>query len=346
MKKLKNKQWLDRHAKTKHRKEIKRRYKYNQFVGTVSKRPLQSNKEKRKLHNRIQKNKFDALVAPENFSLYSNPKETLSFFSEIENKVRSSKPIFFDMHNIKVLSIDTIIYFLAIMKKLKHSEINFGIKGSIPSNEKCKYLLNSSGFFNYVHLSRIKIDLSYESDVVQISNGQNAEVSIAKKICDFVILKINLEKQDIRKLYNMIIELMTNTKQHAYKSKSYSITDWYVYVNYIQEKKAIRFIFLDTGAGIPTTVKRKRMETVRSVVYMGPKHTDYIKSALEGELRSSTGQPFRGKGLPQIYSFSKGGYIKNLTIISNRGYFTSGRNEDMEEDLEGTLFYWEISKDN
>jgi hypothetical protein len=357
MKKVRNKQWRDKHAKIKHRHELKRRYRYEEkYYKTFrksyelygSEKYYQSEKAKKRLQRKLSRNSFQTLEAPENFSIFSNPEDSLSFFSNIETKVEFGDPIYFDMKNIEKLSIDTIMYFLALLKKIKYSGVAYGIKGSVPSNKNCRDLLESSGFYKYVHSGRMMKDLSYESDVVQISNGQNADPSTAQKICDFTMSKLNRKRKNIRSLYDMIIELMSNTKQHAYSSR-YSIRDWYIFVSFISEKKSVRLIFLDTGEGIPTTVKRTGFEVIKSIVSSVPfvsistKHTEYIQSALKGKLRSRTGDLHRGKGLPKIYSFHNEGHINNLTIISNRGYFAEDRNDDMKEELKGTIFYWELS---
>ncbi len=350
MKKIKNKTWMDRHAKNKFRKELKRRYKYNQKIYTTYNSPSQSFKTKKRLHHRLSMNKYDPLIAPENFSLYSNPEETLSFFYDIQEKFDEGSPVYFNMKNIKILTIDTIMYFLAILKRLKYDRISYGVKGSMPSEQNCSNLLKISGFFRYVHSKYSTTDLNFESEVIQILNGQNANPTDAKKICDFTMSKLNRRREEIRNLYDMLIELMSNTKQHAYNNR-YKIRDWYIFARYISEKNSVRFIFLDTGEGIPTTVKRTGYEYIKSIVSnvplirIGTKHTEYIISALKGELRSSTGEQHRGKGLPKIYSFHNNRYINKLTIISNRGYFAEGIDNDIQKGLNGTIFYWEISQE-
>lgn len=357
MKKLKNKAWKDRHAKIRLRHELKREIR-NSYI--VILRPsesyalygsdeyYQSEKAKRRIQHKLSRDSYKTLEAPENFSIFSNPEQTLSFFSDIETKIKFGDPVYFEMKNVEKLSIDTIMYFLAIVKKMKSSKVVYGFKGSSPSNKNCRDLLESSGFFKYVHSGMMMKDLSYESDVVQISNGQNADPSTAQKICDFTMLKLNRKRKNIRSLYDMIIELMSNTKQHAYSDSKYTLRDWYVFVSFISEKKSVRLIFLDTGEGIPTTLKRTGFEYIKALVSgvpllsIGASHTEYIHSALKGDLRSRTGELHRGKGLPKIYSFHKDGYINNLTIISNYGYFAEDTDDDIEKELKGTIFYWEL----
>jgi anti-sigma regulatory factor (Ser/Thr protein kinase) len=356
MDKARKKQWEDRHAKIRHRHELKRRYKYDEKYyeprGTSyhpygSPEYYQSETAKKKLQYRLSKEKYKKLEAPENFSIFDNPEESLSFFYDIETRVEFGHPVYFEMSNIENLSIDTVMYFLALLKRIKSSRVAYGFKGSVPSNTDCRHLLESSGFLRYVNSGRTKKDFTHESQVLQITNGQKADDSIAKRICDFAMSKLSLKRVDIKKLYVMLIELMTNTKHHAYGTdggRKFPFTDWYVFVRYVIEKETVRFIFLDTGRGIPFTVKRKGFEPARELLGLGPKHTEYIESALKGELRSRTGESFRGKGLPKIHSYFTQRHINNLTIISNRGYFAETRNWDMEEQLKGTLFYWELSK--
>ncbi len=358
MKKVRNKQWRDRHAKIKHRHELKRRYKYDEryyepsgrsYEPYGSEKYYQSEKAKKRLQYKSSRNRYQILDAPEDFSIFSNPEESLSFFSKIESRISFGEPIYFDMKGIKVLSIDTIMYFLALLKKIKFSKVAYDFKGSVPSDRNCYNLLESSGFFRYVNSGMTKKDLSYTSDVIQIASGQKADDSIAKEICDFTRSKLNLRRADIKKLYVMIIELMTNTRHWAYDAddkRKFPFTDWYVFVKYVIEKKVVRFIFLDTGRGIPFTVKRKGFEPARELIGLGPTHTEYINSALKGEFRSRTGELYRGKGLPTIYSYYTQKYINNLTVISNSGYFAEKKMNDMKKELKGTLFYWELSKES
>jgi len=354
MKKIKNKAWRDRHAKIKHRHELRRRYKYNEryyetsgksYEPYGSEEYYQSEKAKKRYQRKLSQNSFQTLEAPENFSVFANPEQSLSFFSDIETRVEFGSPVYFDMKNIEKLSIDAIMYFLALLKKIKSSKVAYAFKGSVPSNEKCQDLLLSSGFFKYVHAGRRAKDLDYASEVVQIVNGQMVEPQVAKRICDFAISKLNLKRVEINELYNMVIELMSNTRQHAYRKKHFTINDWYVFVRFIAAKKSVRFIFLDTGEGIPSTVRRKGFEPVREFVGFGPGHTEYIKSALAGEFRSRIGARYRGNGLPKIYSYYTQQYINDLTIISNRGYFAEKRHGDIGQGLKGTLFYWELSNE-
>lgn len=340
MKKLKNKKWLERHAIRKHEKELKRRCRLDAKLCFIS----PDSRHNDLVDYRVLKNKFETLVAPENFSIHSNPEGMLEFFSRIKAKVKQAKPIQFEMKRILNLSIDAVMYFFAIMQRLKYTKIHYGFKGNWPKDKKCRKLLIDAGFLDYVDFKKITV-LNHETDVIRIVNGNNADDSVAKKICDFTMARLKIQRVEIKKLYTIIIELMTNTKHHAYETERYNLfPNWYIFCKYNESNDTIRYIFLDTGEGIPSTIRRYAYDKVRSL--MGESHSKFIRSALEGIIRRTrTGESHRGKGLPKVYSFYLEKYIKELTIISNHGYvFGQSQNTDLKRKLEGTLFYWELSR--
>jgi hypothetical protein len=70
MKKVRNKQWMDSHAKIKHKHELKRRYKYNEGYFKPSKGSYepygseeyyQSEKAKKRSIRNLSRNKFETL---------------------------------------------------------------------------------------------------------------------------------------------------------------------------------------------------------------------------------------------------------------------------------------------
>ena len=72
----------------------------------------------------------------------------------------------------------------------------------------------------------------------------------------------------------------------------------------------------------------------------------YVISALNGEFRTATRQGFRGKGLPKIREYSTNERIMDLHIVSNKAYVevfqTAYQGNDLEEAIQGTLYYWSI----
>ncbi len=69
-----------------------------------------------------------------------------------------------------------------------------------------------------------------------------------------------------------------------------------------------------------------------------------LRALLEGKIPSSTGQPYRGRGLPSIYRSCLDGKIQRLIIVTNdvRADATLGSFSSLPAELQGVLLYWEV----
>ncbi len=297
--------------------------------------------------------KKHVLCAPKNLSLNYNEEETIKFFEkalEIGKKCSVNHCIYFDLQNVENITADAVMYIIAFINNFKRLTIlNIQIAGNLPINDSARLFLEDVGFYSYVgglkrtHSPNIK-------DRFQISHGKNADGELAGKICDFI--NNIMGRKDListKRLYPMIMELMTNTRQHAYnKNKISSIMDcnWYIFAERLDN--CINFIFLDTGVGIPTTLWYNNSEKILKLFSGKRKDAAFISSALRGEFRTETGKSHRGKGLPGIYQDSLNGRIRNMSIISGKGKCTIMNDGEIREKVlpssfEGTLFCWEYN---
>lgn len=102
---------------------------------------------------------------------------------------------------------------------------------------------------------------------------------------------------------------------------------------------------MDNGLGIPTTIRKKVIEKILKKLEID-KEYKYIDAGVSGiQKRSQTGLSERGNGLPSIYEQYTNNKIKELTIISNRAYYSKSTKKDLDNNLNGTIFYWEIDKE-
>lgn len=286
--------------------------------------------------------------APKVLSIVDNTEETLSYFNAFFEKFRSVKSykciFYFNLLEVESITIDAIMYILAILRNIKgRKAFKYSFKGNNPLNKDAKQVLEKSGFFNYVNsMNPLFIP---QSENIQIKSGTNSNPNAAKEVCDFIIEKTGSNKQMTYSLYEVMIELMDNTWNHAYKDTSTLTRAWYVYVEDFSDR--IEFVFLDTGAGIPKTVARKVIEQVITPLN---KDSLFIKSALNGENRTVTRQSNRGNGLPHVLSTCINRDLSNMNIYSGRGLCTIDddgtiNNIDFKGNLEGTLFKWDIIKE-
>ena len=288
--------------------------------------------------------------APDIFSFIENADETIEFFNGILNSIKlcrhSKKSIYIDIKSIKNVTIDAIMYLLTIINNLKMSyRFRIGFSGNMPDNPKLKQLITESGFYKYVRKENDD-PVNINENNLQIVAGDNCNVEFVTRIVDFVSKRCS-SKKVIDSLYSMLIELTSNTEEHAYERKDKKCTDkkglfnyrWYCYANCCDDKR-ISFSFVDNGRGITTTVKRYIRDIFNN-------DNRYLISALDGKChRSRIEKPNRGFGLPTIRALRKNNYIHNLHIITNKADIIVNENDYTENNinnrLSGTLFYWEI----
>ena len=283
-----------------------------------------------------------------NFSLINNSEETTSFFNKLVNYINLPNnmitDVFIDIYETTELTIDALMYLLAIMMNLKSKHLKkYRFHGNSPKEENVKKLLTDSGFYRFVNYHGNE-PLSQSNNTIQIVSGEKCQTELAKRLSDFVAEKANVSFISCRFLYEICIELMSNSHKHAYfRKKNNAYPRWYCFAEYDEENR-ISFTFVDTGSGIPSTVKKNFAETIDFLKLKG--NHKYVVSALNGDFRTSTKKYNRGKGLPKIKEISATHKINNLHIITNKADVKVCGEEttsyDMNHSLMGTLYYWEI----
>jgi hypothetical protein len=305
--------------------------------------------------NRRKKKARYILEAPIRLSLLSGTEETLTFFEKVLQTIKMCKykdRLYFNLEKIEYISIDAIMYIIALIKNVKRvNAFQIECVGNLPICDEAKRLIEESGFYNFVTAINRPVMATTNSSKIQITSGREADGALTGTICDFVHAVSGRSRIETKRLFSMIMELMTNTKQHAYRGEAGIMVDkWYVFAENTSDY--IQFVFLDTGAGIPTTIKKKLTEKLKDVAMFwetGYNDAKYISSALKGEFRSETGQGYRGKGLPGIYIDSCNGLVSELTIISGQGKCTVNPDCLIEEvrletNFTGTLLMWKFRK--
>lgn len=326
--------------RTKKRKRLKNKKKINHINNS-----LLINKRLEDLPEDIETLNF---TCPEYLSIFINDQITLKYFQDVINAIKSNKNknrkkfIYIDTTNVIYISIEAIMYLIAITRVKDCYNRNLSFGGSFPNHSESKRIFQESGFLNFVEAN--KMDSITRSEHFQIITGCESDPILASKICDYINEKLYLQKKDTKFLYKIIIELMTNTKNHAYQDNDLPmINNWYIFIE--NDKDILKLTFIDTGEGLPKTITKKFIENINIFI----KDSKYIYSALKGEdLRTETKLPYRGKGLPKIYKIVEQGLIQNFKVISGKGWFErrgAGYNlKDSKTSFMGTLFYWEMNK--
>ena len=253
------------------------------------------------------------------------------------------------MDNTTEITGDALMYLLTIIKNTRGKKLlPINWIGNFPKNENMKTFLQNSGYLKYMKTA--KENLVKTNEHIQIQTGQGYEykdgnelIDIRQKIIDFTCEKLNKNKVQVNFLMTMLTEMITNIKDHAYENDNIFENSWYIFVENTQNK--ICYTFMDNGLGIPTTIKKSKIEKFIEK-FDADKEYKYIEAGISGlEKRSKTGQIERGNGLPSIYEQYKCNKIDKLIIISNKAYFIEKNARDLDNNLNGTIFYWEIKKE-
>lgn len=305
--------------------------------------------------------------APDNFSLIENPIETTHRFNELISFVCSVKDfviIHYDLSNVNSITIDAIIYMIALSINIKNKyRTKYNIV--LPKNKELREFILSSGIEKMFNAEKVKIQSN--DNFFCIRMGRNTDVDIAKELCDFTTKRLNKDFKYSRFLYDMLIEMMTNAGHHAYAENNKIQTQWFIFAE--DSEESIKYTFIDTGMGIPASMSKH----ILSVTDLDIQNDYFINNILKrfssnessdtilllsglrpGGFRTRTEKSYRGKGLPEIYAYYYDEKkTSNLKIISGACHcsFNDGNREvsnviELSEKFEGTLFYWEIEKDN
>lgn len=300
---------------------------------------------------------------PAIFSIIKNPEETIKFLNEIINHVekvrkivknKSNKTNFIRLYSINMdntteITGDALMYLLTIIKNTRGNKLlPINWIGNFPKDDKMKKFLQNSGYLKYMQTSKENLVKTNEHIQIQIGQGYEYKegdkiIDIRQEIIDFTCQKLNKNKVQVNFLMTMLTEMITNIKDHAYDEENLFEHSWYIFVE--NDANKISYTFMDNGLGIPTTIKKNKFEKFIGKLDMEREYK-YIEAGVSGlEKRSKTGLIERGNGLPSIYEQYTSNKINKLVIISNKAYYIKENPRDLENSLNGTIFYWEIEKE-
>ncbi len=282
------------------------------------------------------------IQAPKNFSLIENTEEVLNYFETAESYLSQGYPINFDISEIEALTTDAIALQIARIKDSNFHK-NSGILGNAPNDMKLKELFLQSGFYNYVQTKGKKPEIKDTTLIHKITNNK-VEPIIAKEAC-LCGLKHTFDSEDIfDPLYDIIIEIMQNTNNHAGETRGKY--DWWIHIHNDPNSKTSKYTFLDLGVGIFESLPAKSFKEKTFLEKLGfnPNNVDLVRPLLNGEIKSRTGKPERGNGIPQVYDSSKDVSFEKFILITNDVFvnFKTLETRKLNKNFSGTLFYWEL----
>ena len=283
------------------------------------------------------------LEAPANFSLLENTDEVLNFFKIARDYLMKGKSVFFDIENIGHITPESIALLSASVNDVNF--VSYGnVGGNIPKFPDVKKKLSESGFFDHVKLNGAK-PKKINSMLLHIKSAKRVQETTARDLCIFGINHVFTNFFKFQPLYEIFIECMQNTTNHA-GLNTRSLYDWWVFAYNDTISNTTHFTFLDLGVGIFQSLPMKNYKKIARFAGIS-RNVDLVDDLFAGKIKSRTMEPDRGKGIPQIKYLAEGTNFLKFVLISNDVYtdLKSGNSHSLNQNFKGTLFYWELEGD-
>lgn len=280
------------------------------------------------------------LKAPSDFSLIYNTEEIIQYFNNAQKVLKEGNRVLFDISEIKKLTTDAIAVQIAKIKDerfIQHSSIS----GNEPTDEDLKELFVQSGFYEYVRTRGPKPVNDKKLLIHKITNNR-VEPDIAKDACLLGLRHTFKNEEIFEPLYNILIEIMQNTNNHAGSTRGKY--DWWLHVYTHPNSTKTSYTFLDLGIGIFESLPVKSYKRDFFEILGFTSNLGLVPKLFGGEIKSRTSRPERGKGIPQVYECSKDSAFNKFVLISNDVYadMKTGINTTLQKPFKGTLYYWEL----
>jgi hypothetical protein len=322
---------------------IKKRRRRKKKVGYTPQKPQPSNSQKTKFNKTSNYNppSIVAIKAPDDFSLIHNTEKTIQYFNNAHKQLKKNNKILFDISSIKTLTTDAIAVQIAKIKDEKF-HFNTGIIGNAPKDGTLKKIFTQSGFYDYVNIRGTKPSNDKKLLIHEITNNK-VEPDIAKEAC-LLGLRHTFQNEEIfEPLYDILIEVMQNTNNHAGETRG--VYDWWLHVYNHPDSFKTSYTFLDLGVGIFESLPVKSFKRDFLELLGLKSNLELVPKLFAGDIKSRTARPERGKGIPQVFECSQNNTFETFVLISNDVYANLKTQEYklINTPFEGTLFYWEIN---
>lgn len=288
--------------------------------------------------------------APDNFSFINNTNEVLKYFSDAKKIFHKQQNVNFDISDVSQMTPDAVALLVASIKNVKFTSTG-NSKGNEPKKDDLKKIFSESGFYEHV-TQAVGFKKSQPGNLLHKEVAQKVVERIARNACiigmENVFKKSEPDGQSYdtySSLYEILIECMANTHNHANLNKQGECRWWlYVYNNPVTSSTS--YTFIDLGVGIFKSAHTRNYVTkLLKVTGLYP-NINLVDDLLAGKIHSriEKDRELRGKGIPQIVGHSKDAWFKSFYIITNNVKIdlTNGLNESLDYDFEGTFLHWEL----
>lgn len=279
----------------------------------------------------------ESIPAPANFSVVENPEQVVAHMNRARQLLQSDTPVRFELKNITKLSPDAIAFFIA---HFNDKGFNRGIKveGSLPKNPELRDTMHKSGFLEHVSY-KAKVKSDKNNLLLHKVTNNKVENTIAREACEQALGFIG-KTGKFRPLYEVFIEFMANTNNHASPEEKGKY-DWWMFVYNKPGSTKSCITFLDLGVGIFESIPVRGFRKIKQLV---SPNANLVDDLLSGRIGSVTGLSERGRGLPLTAKHAKNPSFERFYMISNDVLVNlkNGVARPLSNSFQGTLYYIEL----
>ena len=282
------------------------------------------------------------LRAPAVLSLVESPRENLAFVTKFRNYLLvKDSMISLDLRGVSSFTAEMLLLLRATMDG---STLHRGVQGNLPAEPAIATEFKGSGFFS--GFTRPPTGLPAPKGLMLHHSRVAVHSDIAAQLVRFAVREASIPPKSAAACYRTLVELMTNTHNHAMTDENDTQTGsrvrWSASV-YCREGIAY-FSFVDLGVGITSSVPARDLAQRTGATISGYGRRRLLSDAFSGHLGSATGRPGRGLGLPKIRQEAQKGHLQDLLVLTSD---VVGGVADLSfraagGRLRGTLFRWRV----
>ncbi len=284
-----------------------------------------------------------SVTAPSNFSLIKNTNDVLAYFHKAERLLKKGENVYLDIKNVESMSADTVALMIA---NVNHREFMHEgqVTGEAPRKNELNKLFMQSGFYDHVavHAGFAK---KSEGNLLFKKVSKIVENDIAHQAAKLGKIHVYGYEKIFDLLYDVLIECMSNTHDHA-DNENQAQYFWWLYTHNYPNQCRTGYTFIDLGVGIFKSLIVDGY--IRNKIKGTPllKNVDIVPELLSGTIQSrkTKDNEIRGKGIPEIVAAASDPAFTEFYIISNNVKIDlkTGKAEELKYSLDGTLLYWEL----
>lgn len=325
-------------VQTKAKKNKKRFKEYTKSQNKSRRRRLSKTKrvkseKKKNIFNNLQSQK---ITIPSTFSISIDVEGVLLVIYNTKKLVerQNIKEFIFDFSKVVKLDDGAATILLSLCYDIdRYRKI---VKVNFPMHPDAREYLKQCGFMQFfekgVHFSKTSLNATLKKGRAKILQKETVPIIHKAMKTVFGEDKKNQNSQ------GMLIELMTNSVNHAYLNNTKE-KSWYISTRHDTLNKNVEFCFVDNGDGIINTIHVKWHKLLYS-------NEEIIKRAFDGEYRSRTKQKNRGRGLIVIKKNHAKMTVSGLKVITNNVLldFETNTVTRLKTPFSGTFYSWKLDE--